>query len=208
MALFRKRLEYARVNTHMNFDLRLNSGSAAVTWEHLEPHPSFSWTRRQIALAGLLYGRTLVNHEPTRAELFMRMDRYATELAEGLDADLEPWFLDTNAGPMVLWPWTSVDATEIGKAKTYRATLVEVGRGRLGIHLKMAFGMENVLAPSAAIIPIVDLAGRLDESARKCLGAVLQAMNRYHGSPDGFGRIRSEISAFEAAMPILVSGTS
>ncbi len=205
MGWFSRKNEYLHLESLMDFDLQLGHGRAAVRWQILSPHSTLSEDQARIALVVLQYGRTLVNHGETRVELFKRVGTAAQGLIDGAPVlPLDSWQLKVGGMSFQIWPWTMERPEELEGAKTYIATLQEARGGILGIHLKMAWGQERVLAPSSAVIPMYALSGVLDEHGRILLGRTIRAMHHYYKTPEASGQLLSEVKALEAAMPVLL----
>ena len=118
----------------------------------------------------MLYGRTLVNHQETRGELFDRTAQAAWRVLQG-DGKLtcEPLQLHLAGKDFSIWPWPLTEPGRVTDAKTYTATLRSMAGGSLVIHLKMALGQVPFLGPSAALIAASGLATALNDSGRACL---------------------------------------
>jgi hypothetical protein len=202
--------DYLRLEILMDTDVpRLLQGqtpTALVRWETLSPHPFLSTDRARIALAALLYGRILFAHEETRTELFQRVQQAAEKLADGEPTfPVEGWRLQAGGMSFPIWPWRIVNPTELKSPKVYIATLIgrEDGSG-LAIQLDMASGLERMLAPASALIPLFTLSKELDSQDRRRLGNVLRAMNKFYETPERSADLLSEVTAFSAAQPLLV----
>lgn len=202
--------DYLRLEILMDTDApRLLQGqtpTAFVRWRTLSPHPFLSTDRARIALTALLYGRILFAHEETRTELFQRVQRAAEKLADGEPTfPVERWRLQAGGMSFPIWPWRIVNPTEFKSPKVYIATLTgrEDGR-RLAIQLNMALGLERMLAPASALIPLFTLSKELDAQDRRRLGNVLRAMNKFYGTPERSAELLSEVAAFSAAQPLLL----
>lgn len=196
--------EHLKLDVLMKFDVRSGQGVAALRWAIVRPHASLSDEQCRIALVALLYARILVNHPETRGELFERTAQAARRVLQG-DGGLtfEPWQLHVAGKDFSIWPWVLTEAGRVTDAKTYTATLQSTAGGSLGIHLRMAFGQERILAPSSALIAASGLATALNDSERVRLAQVLLGINAHYGSPDSIG-LGSERGALAAAMPALM----
>jgi hypothetical protein len=182
---------------------RGGSGIAAVRWQPLTESAALPGDRSRIALAALHYGRILSVHGESREELFRRVGLAAHDLAEGAaEAQFEPWPLQIGGTSFDIWPWYLVEPAQL-KPRTYTSTLKDEGRGHLSVWLKMAWGLENVLAPASALLAISALALELDAKDRIVLGHTLVAMNDYYGTPDQAAGAGKEVHAFDAAIPLL-----
>ena len=205
--------DYLRLEILMDTDApRLLQGqtpTALVRWQTLSAHPFLSADRARIALAALLYGRILFAHEETRTELFQRVQRAAEKLADGEPTfPVERWRLQAGGMSFPIWPWRIVNPTELKSPKVYIATLIGREDGsRLSIQLDMAPGLERMLAPASALIPLVTLSKELDAQDRRRLGNVLRAMNKYYGRAEASAQLFSEVAAFSLAQPFLVDPT-
>ena len=207
--LFRKRVEYERAEILMHYDLQLGFGQAAVQWTTLREYDYLPGALARIALVAALYGRTLSNHAPTRTELFHRVGDAVHGLLEGDDSPrLTEWYIEPGGIPFRVWPWLIIsDAETVPEPKVYVATLYTKLKDRPLLHLKMALGMEKILAPSALLIALFAICQELDQVHRKKLGATLLSMNSYYETPENAGRIRLEIrgEALRAALPTLLA---
>lgn len=204
MGWFSRQTEYLRLYTLMNFDMKYHKGSGVVRWESLEQHPNYSPVELRLILAALQYARTLVNHAETRSELFVRVGQGAGAIASGaLQLAITPWELEVGGMYFQIWPWIITSPDGLTKPKTYVGTLQDAGEGGFSIHLKMAFGLERVLAPSAALLPLFTLSSELTPADRVRFGKLLLAVNSYYGSPDAAGRLYSEVKAVASGLPVL-----
>jgi len=196
--------EHLKLEVLMKFDIRSGQGVAALRWIVTRAHASLSEEQSRIALVALLYARTLVIHQETRAELFDRMAQAARRVLQG-DGKLtfEPWQLQVAGKDFSIWPWALTEPGRIADATTYTATLQSTAGGPLAIHLKMALGQERILAPSSALIAASGLATALSDSDRARLAGVLLGTNAHYQSSDNV-RMGSEPGALAAAMPALV----
>jgi hypothetical protein len=175
----------------------------------LRPHPTLGYDEARIALAALLYGRMLLAHAETRSELYGRVAAAARAAAsDGVPFDFAPWTLPAGDGQFVIWPWQwqSPDTID-GKIRTYVATLRGDRKGGLWAHVKMAWGLERVLAPSSALLALQGLSRELPGEDRRRLALVVLAMHAYYGSPECAASLRSDVRAVEAALPSLTSET-
>jgi hypothetical protein len=74
---------HIKLDVLMQFDIQSGQGVAALRWIGVSPHPFLSDEQCRTALVALLYARTLVNNDETRAELFKRMSNAARRVLEG-----------------------------------------------------------------------------------------------------------------------------
>lgn len=186
----------------MHLDVSYHEGAAVVVWEPLTDHPVYSTTELQLILSGLQYARTLINDARARAQLFERVGQAARDLVDGAEKfDVGRWELAAGGMTYQIWPWRITTPDSLRKAKTYIATL-QNARGGLGIHLKMAFGLERILAPAAALLPLYTLSREVTANDRVRLGQLLLAVNHYYGDLDRV-RVGSEVMAVNSAVAAL-----
>ena len=194
--------DYVRMHVSMEFDVGVArrgssdfNGFAWVHWETLREHPWLDEERAQIALAALHYGRILAIHKETRSELFWRVDEAARKLLSppGWDIDarvaffdelFDDWALDVEGRPFYIWPWRISEprGKPLVRPKTYSSTLkADPKRGDFSIWLKMALGLERLLAPASSLISLSFVASRLFDSEQQALlGKVLLGMNEFY----------------------------
>jgi len=210
-----KIVSYLRMEIMMDTDTRRlmagTIGRATVRWKMITPHPYLSEDRARIAIAALHYGRILFAHneEPIRTELFHRVQRVAQKLIDGEPAfDFQSWQLHAGGMSLPIWPWLISNPEKLRNPKIYTATMIRLRTGDLGIILNMALGLERILAPASALLPLFALSRELDGHDRVALGAVLRAMNDYYGTPGGTASLGSEVKALRAALPLLLETRS
>jgi hypothetical protein len=204
--------DYQRLEIFMDFQVLSRfgvvrgDGEGAVRWHTIRSHVTLPEERARISLATLLYGRILVAHAETRAELFSRVEQAARGLLDGDEvARFEEWELHVGEGDFELWPWRLVDREVLNKPKAYVSTLKGDAHGVLWVDLKMAWGLERVLAPSSVLLALHSLSGALGESDRRLFGRGLLAMNERFGSPDGAKGLGAETKAFADVLPMLAT---
>jgi hypothetical protein len=197
--------DHLRLDVLMRFEVMKGQGAAALRWSVIDPHPSLSEAQCRVALVGLLYARTLVNHAETRAELFDRMGTAAQQvLAGSTRIAFEPWALHVAGREFFIWPWTMTQAERLSDAKAYVATLQGTARGGLGIHLKMALWQERILTPASALIAASELSAALNAQEQRRLASVLRGINEHYRLPENI-RMMSEPAALAATMPALLA---
>ncbi len=81
---------------------------------------------------------------------------------------------------------------------TLQAYQPKEGRGYFGIHLKMAFGLERVLAPASALLAIDSYLKSTDREGCYELAVLLWQVNEFYGAPDNV-RLGQEQAALAAA---------
>jgi len=195
---------HMRLEILMQYGVLSGERFSTARWLSISPHPNLSNVQSCIAISALNYGRALVNHAETRIPLFNYVGNIATKLNKGNNVNFVDWQLDAGGMIFNIWPWSIVSAEKLNDPKIYNATLQSSRKGIMVIHLDMAFGLERVLAPSAALLPIYILANNLDEKYKRILGSILLSMNNYYKTPEGAGVILSEVKAFNQAIPLLI----
>jgi hypothetical protein len=196
--------DHMRLEILMQYKPLYGVGCGAVRWFSISPHPLLSNVQSCIAITALNYGRALVNHAETREALFGYIGEIGLNLVNGNNVVFNEWQLDAGGMKFYIWPWDITEAEKLSDPKIYNATLQSSKKGFFVIHLDMAFGLERILAPSAALLPIFVLADRLDEKHKLKMGSTLLAMNNYYKNPDGAGELLSEVKAFNHAIPALI----
>jgi len=196
--------EFITLKIQMEYPKYENIGIGSAQWTTINPHPIFSESKTQIAISALNYGRALAIQKITRNKLFYYVDKLSLGLLERGEADFYEWSHRKLWMKYYIWPWKIEQNYNGGNRKVYTATMIGKSDGTLGINLDMAFGLEKVLIPSAALIPLFILANKLELKEREKLGQVLLAMNRYYKTPEAAGVFLSEMKAFESAVQILL----
>lgn len=202
--------DYLRATISMRYDtyiwgaLKGGYGEGGVDWQAVAPCAELPDDLAKIGLACLHYGRILAVHKESRPELFQRVGQAAQALADGEpEAGFEPWSLQAGDANFSLWPWTLSNAHDIEKPKTYVATLRAKRPRELSVHLKMAWGLERMLAPGSVLVVLTTLAAGLDEAHRRLLGRALLAMNAHYEIPERAAGPGKETKAFTTVLPIL-----
>jgi hypothetical protein len=199
MGWFFKSDSYLKMTVGMQYDTVIGYGIASVEIEVLGKHARLGENELKISAAALLYGRTLVNHAETRTALFERVGTAANALIQGSEKfTTTVWDLKIAGRSFRIWPW-EFSQTRLNKAKNYVATVQRLRGDDLGINLKMAFGLERVLAPSAPLIAISTVVDLLKPNERVLLGHTLACMNVVYETPEGASYIMSDATAFNAA---------
>lgn len=204
--------DYLRLDVAMDFRVLPRAGSVSgrggIAWHDLKRHPALDGTRCRIALACLLYGRILMAHAETRDELFERVGRASVRhLLVGEPAAFDEWVLRAGDGEFGIWPWDPGDPADLQGARTYAATLKGDKRG-VWIHLKMAWGLERVLAPASVLITVGSLSRGLGAEDRVLLGRCIGAMQAHYGTAAAAGGLRSDTRAVAAAYPLLAGAAA
>jgi hypothetical protein len=204
-------IDVMRADLFMEYHPLTRTGAAAVEWI---PLASDDPNLRPFLVA-LLYARILVAHAETRAKLFQMVDELSKQNVrdEGHTGFPFPdWTLHVGAGvpDQRIWPWVLHDSPNaLSEPKVYRATLQAfqgpATPGHFGIHLKMAFGQERILAPASPLIAIMSYAESTDQEGRYELAVLLWQINEFYGSPDSV-RMGSESKALAAATAAIRSG--
>lgn len=200
-----------RLDILMEYSVRYGTGTAALQWTD----PMSGGAPIQAILVALIYGRTLINHKETREELFGRVGDFAMQNVRSKGAagfDFSPWVLHVGrgGGDHTLWPWHIVPREQITNPKIYSAILKygkptpKAPTGRW-LHLRMAMGLERVLAPSSALIAIAGFSQTCDQEMRYFLALYLWQMNAYWGSPNRVS-LGTEALAYAAAHSAIRSG--
>jgi len=205
-----------RADIFMEYHLLPGCGRAAMEWKALASSDAIL----RPMLVALLYARILYAHTETRAQLFELVDVLSKQNVrdEGHTGFVFPgWPLPAGLGLQTqrIWPWELCDdPSTLSKPKVYRATLQalpgsaipgQATSGHFGIHLKMALGLERILAPASALIAITSYAASTDQEGRYELALFLWQVNEFYGSP-GNVRIGSEPKALAAATAAIKSG--
>lgn len=193
----------------MEFRPLSGRGAAVVRWV---PLASDDVNLRPF-LVTLLYARILTAHKETRAYLFSLIGELSRHNVrdEGATGFVFPeWTLSVpGVPPQRIWPWDlSQDIASSSAAKMYIATLQAFepkGRAYFGIHLKMAFGLERVLAPASALLAIDSYLKSTDREGCYELAVLLWQVNEFYGAPDNV-RLGQEKAALAAAMEALRGG--
>ena len=171
-----------RVDVHMEYDWKMPKGRAAVQWTTLRETSGLSVAHARIALAGFLYARTIVNHEETRRNLIERTESAAVDLVKGADRfAMDKWRLEAGGLSFPIYPWQRVPSDQLRDVRTYTAFLIETSDGHVAGYLKMAWGLERILAPAAPLIVFEALARELTEAGRVLLGRVIRSINDFYG---------------------------
>ena len=209
-------IDAMRADIFMECDLLSSFGRAAVEWVSLES----SDPKLRPLLVALLYARILYAHTETRTQLFEVVDVLSKQNVrdEGHTGFGFPeWPLPAGFGlpGQRIWPWVLCDdPSALRKPKVYHATLQglpgpatpgQATSGHFGIHLKMASGLERILAPACVLIAITSYAESTDQEGRYELALFLWQVNEFYGSPDRV-RIGSESKALAAATTAIKSG--
>lgn len=201
-------VDVMRTDLFMEYHPITSTGTAAVEWVYLESEDP----NLRIFLVVLLYIRILAAHAESREELFELVDSISKENVrdEGQTGFVFPeWTISIGHGApeQTIWPWGLVDSSgELLKPKVYRATLKAFPESdQFGIHLKMAFGQERILAPASVLISITSYAESTDYEGRYELALLLWQINEFYGSPDRVS-IGSETKALAAATNAIRSG--
>jgi hypothetical protein len=148
-------IDVLRGEIFMDFRPRSGRGAAVVRWVPVASDDG----RLRPFLVTLLYARILTVHKETRSDRFTLIGELSKRNIrdEGAAGFVFPeWSLNVPGVPSRrIWPWDlSQDITASSASKIYVATLQafqpKEGRGYFDIHLKMAFGLERVLAPASA----------------------------------------------------------
>ena len=198
--------QYEMLRISMDYDLRSALGCAAVQWEDLNACPQLSRDLTRIALVVGLYARTLVIHSETREELFRRIGEVAQQLAAGHEEfEIGEWLIRAGGKSFQIWPWILMDVEQLAKPKMYQVTLIATEPGKVGLDLKMALGLEQVLTPSAPLIALSALCQQLSLTDRKRLGEALLAVNKYYGHAEAASRLKSDYDALNVANLLLTA---
>ena len=199
-----------RLDILMDYRVGGGFGSAALRWYD----PQGGGEPIKAILVALVYGRILCVHKETRAELFAKVDALAKEnvRTEGKTGfEFAPWVLHVGlgGGDHTLWPW-EMKHPIMAKPKVYSAIL-KVGQASRAapsgrwLDLSMAFGLERVLAPSAALIAIAEFSRECDQETRYLLALRMWQMNVFWGSPNRIS-LGTEALAYAAADKAVRSG--
>lgn len=209
-------IDVMRADIFMEYHLLPGCGRAAVEWKSL----ASSDANLRPLLVALLYARILYAHTETRTQLFEVVDVLSKQNVrdEGQTGFVFPeWPLPAGLGlqSQRIWPWELCDdPSTLTNPKKYQATLQalpgpatlgQATSGHFGIHLKMALGLERILAPASALIAITSYAASTDREGRYELALFLWQVNEFYGSPDNV-RIGSEPKAVAAATAAIRRG--
>jgi hypothetical protein len=203
--------EAMRLDILMQYFVLNGFGSAALRWHD----PMNGGEPIKAALVALLYGRILCIQKEARSELFARVDALAKENVRTKGAagfEFQPWILQVGmgGGAQTLWPW-EMKNPYLAKPKIYSAVL-RVGRptwmapSDAFLDLTMAWGLERILAPSAALIAIAGFSRECQRETRHFLALFLSQMNQFWGSPDRIA-LGTDARAYAAAHQALHSGS-
>lgn len=201
-------IDVMRADLFMEYHPQTSTGTAAVDWVYLgSDDPNL-----RLSLVALLYARIFAAHAPTRTKLFELVDVISKQNVrdEGQTGFLFPeWMLSVGKGvpEQRIWPWVLVDSSgSLSDPKVYHATLQAFpGSGPFVINLKMAWGLERILASASVLISITSYAESTDREGRYELAFWLWQINEFYGSPDRV-RIGSESKALAAATTVIRSG--
>ncbi len=191
----------------MSYYSLTGTGSAAVQWIPLSDE---TINLRPILIC-LLYARVLTITVETRAKLFWLIDELGKSNVRDQGQTGFPfpeWALEIGHGapPQHIWPWGIYDnPNDLIKPKVYRATLETWRKGYFDIHLKMAFGLDRVLTPSAALIAIHSYCLTVDQKGCYELALCLWQINEFYQKPENI-RIGKESLALNTAMNVIRSG--
>jgi len=207
----RSLIDVMRLDIFMDFQPLIGRGSAAVQWV---PIDSDDPNLRPFLIC-LLYARILSVHTETRAQLFWVIDELSKTNVrdEGQTGfPFKDWAIDISMGAprQFIWPWDLYESPSALKSpKVYQATMqASVGRSGpryFGINLKMAFGLEKILAPSSPLIAISSFSQTTDQEGRYELALFLWQINEYYHSPYQIS-IGQEHLALAAAINAIRSG--
>ena len=204
-------VDVLRVDISMEYHPIAGRGSAAVEWIPLASRDP----NLRPFLVALLYARILTAHAETRAKLFQTIDEFSKQNVrdEGRTGFPFPrWMLEVGAGapPQTIWPWDiHDDAGALTKPKLYQATLRGFQGSNtasyFGIHLKMAFGQERILATASSLLAITSYIESSDQEGCYELALFLWQMNEFYGAPEGV-HIGKESEALAFATAAIRSG--
>ena len=210
MPLLSKLFKYTdivRLDISMSYYSPTGTGSASVQWIPLsDDSPDL-----RAVLICLLYARVLTIIDETRSKLFWIIDELskANVRDQGQTRFSFPeWSLDIghSAPPQHIWPWRIYDSPDgMTKPKVYRATLQTSPKGYFDIYLKMAVGLDRVLAPSAALIAIHSYCLKVDQQGCHELALCLWQINEFYQKPENV-RLGKESLALNTAMNVIRSG--
>lgn len=197
---------------------------AAVEWEELAEHPALPYPTNRILLACLHYAHILSIHSRTDKATVSELHKAVGALADGLitgeqQYTLPPYRLNKGGEQFTIWPWQSLDAEEVragkkGKhvpglgVKEYVATLNDKPGSMFGIHLKMAMGLEQVVAPGSAMFLLWTLSLELDHTDRVLLGETVRRMHEYYRTVAPYTKFLGAPAAVNTAMGFPKRGTS
>jgi hypothetical protein len=210
-------VDYLRVTTAMAYRVApwpIGGPIAAhVAWEQLAIHPVLSRDAARIALASFLFARTLSNSvgdAQTHDGLYKVVGHATTALmdhkAESLTFD--NWAIDVGKERFIVWPWPVVDSSPPG-GKNYVATLKgDKSGGNLHHHLKMAFGLERVLAPSTALLVLSHLWGDLDADRQILFVLAVSAMFAMFGGAQNAKGPTLDRSVASCVIPLLAAASN
>lgn len=217
MGIFRKLfgandgIDIMRVDIYMDYRSRLSFGNSMVEWTPLNHyHPDL-----RLSLVVLHYARILCVHSETRSELYNLINDISKQnvLDKGQSGFQFPdWNIDPGMGvpEQKIWPW-DIYSTKVmlQNPKIYSATLraipeTDVQR-HFQIHLKMAFGLERILAPSSVLILITSFLENADNELNYELALWLWQINEFYRTPNSIRR-GSESKALIVAENAIRSG--
>ena len=188
-----------RLDVLMEHDLRYPQGVATTEWVNPEPHPEFSEAQVRCITAVSLYARTLVNHMETTAELLRRVTGASAALTSDVQKlDLAPWDITVAGRRFAIWPWVPGVAGEMSGAKHY-VSILSAAKGGFAFTLKMAWGLERVLAPSAPLLALEFLVRTLEPADRLFLAELLRRVNDFY-SAAGAAALGSDRTALAFAL--------
>jgi hypothetical protein len=196
--------DHLKLEVLMDLNVLGGAGRGAVQFEPMASHEWLTGHPACIALTTLMFARTLVNHAETREQLRERVFRAATALMMGTSerADFGEWTLSAGGMHFPLWPWEIVQSAAFRDAKSYIARLqTSKLNGTPGIHLKMAWGQERVLAPVSALLPIHVLSRMLGPQGKKVLGYCLVTVSTYYA--ENAAALGSEVRALMTVVPAI-----
>ena len=194
------------VKISMDFQINTGIGQAVIEFESIKPIQNVSEVILYYSLASLFYGRILYAHKESRTELFNRIDKIADKMIEEVEEiDFENWEININNNELFIWPWEINSSTYLKKPKVYSAILEGSSIDELSLRMKMAFGLEKILAPSSVLILIYSLSKMLDKTGVKALGLFLKGMNNYYRDSDKSLRPSSERKALESVFQTLLN---
>lgn len=202
-----KYVDVMRLDISMSYYSLTGTGSAAVRWIPIsDDSPNL-----RLFLVCLLYSRVLTIIDETRSKLFWLIDELSKSNVHDQGQTGFPfpeWALQIGHGapPQHIWPWGIYDnPDELIKPKVYRAILQTSPKGYFDIYLKMAVGLDRLLAPSAALIAIHSYYLMVDQKGCRKLAVYLWQINEFYQKPENI-RIGKESLALYTAMNAIRSG--
>jgi hypothetical protein len=193
--MFGKPQDIIRMTMNMEFYTMNGFGVANIEWYEDKNPTDLSRTQLKILCVTALYARILVSHKEIRQELLERVSQAAQTFTTANRFVFEDWYFSAAGSRLQLWPW---QFGETFKPKKYEATIFQKG-GSLGFNLKMAWGLERILAPSSVMIAVASLSSELADDGNMLLGrGLLSVKNEYANS--GSFPIGSDIRALSNAL--------